>query len=165
MFSQKRVLSALLSTFAVLLLLLMSAGAPGASVIQATTSSSAGTSGPAATLPCNLISPFNSSNFPNSPNVNNPLLSYVPGTEFVLDGRVNVGGQPLAHQVILIVTDLTKVIHGVRTMILWDRDFNTGVLTESELAFHAQDNAGNIWNLGEYPAQYVGGTFTEAPDT
>jgi hypothetical protein len=165
MFSQSRARSALLSTFAVLLLLLMSAGAPGASVSQATSSSSAGTPGPAATLPCNLATPFNKNNFPSSPNVNNPLLSYVPGTEFVLDGRVNVGGQPLAHQVVLIVTDLTKVIHGVRTVVLWDRDFNTGVLTESELAFHAQDNAGNIWNLGEYPAQYSGGQFTNAPDT
>src|SRR5262249_956997 len=36
---------------------------------------------------------------------------------------------------------------------------------ESELAFHAQDAAGNIWNLGEYPAQYTAGQFTGAPDT
>jgi hypothetical protein len=165
MFSQQRVRSALLSTFAVLLLLLISAGAPGASVSQATTLSSPAAAGPAATLPCNLATSFNSINFPSSPNVNNPLLSYVPGTKFVLEGRVNVGGQPLAHQVVLIVTDLTKMVHGVKTVVLWDRDFNTGVLTESELAFHTQDNAGNIWNLGEYPAQYSGGQFTEAPDT
>ena len=165
MFSQQRIRSALLSTLAVLLLLLISAGAPGAGVSQATTSSLAGGPGPAATLPCNLATPFSANNFPSSPNVNNPLLSYVPGTKFVLEGRVNVGGQPLAHQVILIVTDLTKMVHGVRTVVLWDRDFNTGVLTESELAFHTQDNAGNIWNLGEYPAQYVGGTFQDAPDT
>src|SRR5258706_15523684 len=100
MFSQHRVRSALLSTFVVLLLFVMSAGASGARVSQATTSSPAGVSGSAATLPCNLATPFNASNFPSSPNVNNPLLSYVPGTEFILEGRVNVGGQPLAHQVI-----------------------------------------------------------------
>ncbi len=71
----------------------------------------------------------------------------------------------MPHQVIFTVTDLTKVVHGVRTVVLWDRDFYTGQPTEAELAFHAQDNAGNPWNLGEYPAQYSGGKFTEAPDT
>jgi len=165
MFSQPHVRSALLSAFAVLLLLVISAGAPGAGVTQATSSSPAAPPGPAATLPCNLLTPFNASNFPSFPNVNNALLPYVPGTKLVLEGRVNVGGQPVDHQVILIITDLTKMVHGVKTVVLWDRDFNTNVLTESELAFHAQDNAGNVWNLGEYPAQYVGGAFTDAPDT
>jgi hypothetical protein len=165
MFSQPRVRSALLSIFAALALLVISAGTARVSNSQATTSSSAGASHVAAALPCNLITPFNASNFPSSPNVNNPLLPYVPGTEFILEGRINVGGQPLNHQVILIVTDLTKMVHGVRTVVLWDRDFNSGVLAESELAFHAQDNAGNIWDLGEYPAQYSGGHFTDAPDT
>jgi len=163
MFSHQRVRSALLSTFAVFLMLLISAGVPGG-VSQATSASTSG--GPIlAAAPCNLATAFNASNFPSTPNVNNTWLPYVPGTEFVLDGRVNVGGQPLAHQVILIVTDLTKVVHGVRTVVLWDRDFNTGTLTEAELAFHTQDNAGNVWNLGEYPAQYSGGQFTGAPDT
>ena len=180
MFSQQHVRSALLSTFAVLLLLLMSAGAPGASVTQATSSSSAGASVSQATssasaatagvgpTKCDVNTAFSANSFPdpnNIPNVNNPLLPYVPGTKLILDGRINVGGQPLSHQVVLIVTDLTKMVHGVRTVVLWDRDFNTGVLTESELAFHAQDNALNVWNLGEYPAQYAGGAFTDAPDT
>src|SRR5262249_40177061 len=49
--------------------------------------------------------------------------------------------------------------------VLWDRDFYTGQLTEEELAFHAQDTAGNPWNLGEYPLQYSGGNPTGAPDT
>jgi len=112
-----------------------------------------------------LLTPFNANNFPSSPNINNTWFPLAPGTKFVLDGRVNVGGQRLDHQVILIVTDLTKVVHGVRTAVLWDRDINAGVLVESELTFHAQDTAGNIWNLGEYPAEYTGGTFSGAPDT
>ncbi len=167
MFSQPRARSALLSAFAVLLLFVISAGAPSTSVSQATTSSPAGAAAVGPTH-CDVNTAFNASSFPdpiNVPNVNNPLLPYVPGTKLILDGRINVGGQPLAHQVVLIVTDLTKMVHGVRTVVLWDRDFNTGALTESELAFHAQDNAGNVWNLGEYPAQYAGGAFTQAPDT
>src|SRR5262249_25269816 len=165
MFSQPRVRSALLSIFAALALLLISAGTAQVSTSQGTTSSSVGASRVAAALPCNLLTPFNANNFPNSPNINNTWFPLVPGTKFVLDGRVNVGGQRLDHQVVLIVTDLTKVVHGVRTVVLWDRDFNTGVLVESELTFHAQDNAGNIWNLGEYPAQYTAGNFTGAQDT
>jgi len=85
--------------------------------------------------------------------------------QFILQGVANDGSGLQPHQVILIVTDLTKVINHVPTVVLWDRDFNSGVLKESELAFHAQDKAGNIWNLGEYPAQYVNGQFTDAPDT
>jgi hypothetical protein len=165
MFSQQRVRSALLSALAVLLLLLVSAGAPGASFSQATTAPDAAAPGVVAALPCQLLTPFSAGNFPNPTNINNQWFPLVPGTKFVLDGRVNVGGQSLSHQVVLIVTDLTKVIHGVRTVVLWDRDFDTGVLTESELAFHAQDNAGNIWNLGEYPAEYSRGRFKRAPDT
>jgi hypothetical protein len=164
MFSHSRIRPALLSTLAVLLLFLTAAGAPGASVSQATTSSPAGGVGVAA-APCNLLTQFNASNFPSSPKIDNTWFPLTPGTQFILDGRINVGGQPLNHQVILTVTDLTKMVHGVRTVVLWERDINSGVLVESELAFHAQDNSENIWNLGEYPAQYSGGHFTDAPDT
>ena len=44
-----------------------------------------------------------------------------------------------------IVTDLTKVINGVRTVVVWDRDVSNGQLVESELAFFAQDNVGRVW--------------------
>ena len=76
----------------------------------------------------------------------------------------------MEHQIITIVTDMTKVINGVHTVVLWDRDMSPNLqgqleVTELELAFHAQDTAGNPWNLGEYPAVYTGGVFTEAPDT
>ena len=41
------------------------------------------------------------------------------------------------------VTDLSKVIDGVRTLVIWERDYTAGQLSEPELAFFAQDNAGN----------------------
>jgi hypothetical protein len=34
---------------------------------------------------------------------------------------------------------------------------------ESELAFFAQDNDGNVWNLGQYPEEYDDGKLVEAP--
>jgi hypothetical protein len=67
--------------------------------------------------------------------------------------------------VVFTVTDLTKVVDGVRSLVMFDRDFNAGALVEAELAFHAQDDSGNVWNMGEYPEEYEGGKFSGAPDT
>jgi hypothetical protein len=66
---------------------------------------------------------------------------------------------------VFTVTDLTKVIDGVRTRVLWDRDYQNGELAESELAFQAQDDSGNVWVLGEYPEEFEDGEFSGAPDT
>ena len=62
------------------------------------------------------------------------------------------------------MTDLTKMINGVRAVVLLEKDVNEGDLEEAELRFEAQDNAGNIWNLGEYPEEYEDGKFSAAPD-
>ena len=43
------------------------------------------------------------------------------------------------------------MINGVNAVVVWDRDFQNGELVEEELAFMAQDDAGNVWSLGEYP--------------
>ena len=43
--------------------------------------------------------------------------------------------------------------------------YQNGGLVESELAFFAQDDDGNVWNLGEYPELYEGGVFIGAPST
>ena len=81
----------------------------------------------------------------------------MPGTQFVYEGESDRGQGRRPHRVIFTVTDLTKVIDGVRTVVLWDRDINDGRLLEGELAFHAQDDDGNVWNMGEYPEEYEDG--------
>ena len=44
-------------------------------------------------------------------------------------------------------------------------DINQGVVVKSELAFQAQDNARNLWNLGEFHAEFDDqGNFEQAPD-
>jgi hypothetical protein len=49
---------------------------------------------------------------------------------------------------------------------VWDRDIKAGKLLEGELTFFAQDDAGNVWNFGEYPEEYdERGHFDGAPDT
>lgn len=104
--------------------------------------------------------------FPSSPAVTNTFLPLVPGRSYVLDGTV-VGddGQPHAHRVATVVTDLTKLVDGVRAIVVYDQDFDNGQLQESELAFAAQDSSGAVWNLGEYPEEYVDGRFAGAPRT
>jgi hypothetical protein len=120
----------------------------------------------AAALPtCNPLTVFNSGNFSVPTHFSNQFYPLVPGTQFVLDGYANLGGGVLPHRIVFTVTDLTKVVNGVQTRVLWDTDTDGGELVESELAFQAQDNAGNVWVLGEYPEEYSGGQFTGAPYT
>jgi hypothetical protein len=97
--------------------------------------------------------------------VDNPMFPLVPGTEFSYTGRISERGHNMPHTVVFTVSNLTKVIHGVNTVIAWDRDFLKGKLQEQELAFFAQDDQGNVWNFGEYPEEYSRGKFTGAPST
>jgi hypothetical protein len=91
-----------------------------------------------------------------SVNVDNQFLPVPPGTTFTLTGTANRGGGGNAHQVVFTVTEATKVINGVLTQVLWDRDIQEGVLVEEELAFWAQDDFGNVWLMGEYPEEHEG---------
>jgi hypothetical protein len=100
----------------------------------------------------------------NSVNVNNKFLPIPPGTTFTLTGTANRGGGGNAHQVVFTVTGLTKVINGVRTQVLWDRDIQEGELVEEELAFWAQDDFGNAWLFGEYPEEHENNKVS-APST
>jgi hypothetical protein len=111
------------------------------------------------------IEHFNRNNFSNPTDIDNKWSPLVPGTQLVMDGVANRTGEFLQHQVIFTVTDVTKVIDGVKTVVLYDRDINQGQLLEAELAFKAQDDAGNVWNLGEYPEEYENGEFLGAPST
>ena len=108
---------------------------------------------------------FNLNNFTRSATVDNQWLPLVPGTQFVLDGVAVDGNKLVPHRVVSTVTDLVKVAGGVRTRVIYDLDFSSGVLTEAELAFWAQDNGGNVWLLGEYPEEYQNKHLRGAPST
>jgi hypothetical protein len=93
--------------------------------------------------------------------VDNKFLPLPPGKQWTLTGTTTAG----KHEVVFTVTNVTKWVDHVRTVALWDRDFQDGVLAEEELAFMAQDDAGNVWSLGEYPEEHhVDGTVS-APRT
>ncbi len=137
---------------------LAACGSPGATTAPAVTAT---TRSPRAVTEKD----FDASNFPAAPKVDNRWYPLVPGTQLVMEGRANRGHGRLPHRVVTTVTDLTKVIDGVRSVVIWDRDINEGQLEESELAFQAQDNEGNVWLLGEYPEVYEDGKLQGAEDT
>jgi hypothetical protein len=97
--------------------------------------------------------------------VDNRMFPLTPGTQYVYQGKIVEGGESKPHSVVFTVTDLTKTVHGVQTVVAWDRDFLEGRLQEQELALFAQDNRGNLWNFGEYPEEWENGKLTGAPDT
>jgi hypothetical protein len=133
---------------------------------DAGTAAEAGTRAAAGTSPADVTDKdLSAQTFRNSTRIDNRWYPLSPGTQFVYEGRSNRGHGRREHRVVFTVTDLSKVIDGVRTRVLWDRDINGGELLEAELAFHAQDDAGNVWNFGEYPEEHEGRKVTGAPDT
>jgi hypothetical protein len=82
------------------------------------------------------------------------------------DGEVvSADGTKSVHSVVHTVTGLTKKIDGVKTLVMWDRDFSDGELVESELAFFSQSRKGDVWLFGEYPEEYEAGKLVGAPST
>jgi hypothetical protein len=92
--------------------------------------------------------------FSNPTRIDNPYFPLKSGTKYTWGGTEYQDGEKVTHHVVFVVTDLTKTIDGVRTRVVWDRDFADGRLSEGELAFDAQDDAGNVWSYGEYPEEF-----------
>jgi hypothetical protein len=125
----------------------------------------------AATLPAvsqlasteSVTEDFGRPTFTNSTSITNPWLPLVPGTHWAWEGQANVDGERIARRVELTITDLTKMIDDVRTVVAYELDYNDGQLIEAELIFFAQDDQGNVWHLGQYPEEYEEGVFVAAP--
>ena len=96
-----------------------------------------------------------------STTVDNRFLPLVPGLQYTLTGTTLAG----KHEVVFTVTGATKWVNHVRTLVMWDRDFQDGQLAEEEIAFVAQDQDGNAWYLGEYPEEHADDGTISAPRT
>lgn len=108
---------------------------------------------------------FDPSNFSEgSANIDNPWFPLKPGTRFVSDGTtVDDEGKQQPRKLVFTVTDLTKVINGVKTRVCWDQDYVAGKLEEMEIVFFAQDKDGTVWHLGEYPEEYQDEKLKKTP--
>jgi len=141
-----------------------------ASLTAATAAAATAATAPAATSTKELCGPgsvlrFNRSAFPAEPNIDNQWLRLRPGMQYTTTGKVISPDGTTTRTVVSTVTGLTKVIDGVKTIVVWDRDYSDGELVESELAFFAQTEKGTVWLFGEYPEEYENGELVGAPST
>lgn len=118
-----------------------------------------------ASTTCALPVAFRAHNFSTGLRIDNRFLPMRVGTRMTYRGQVSTGGGAVGHEVVFTVSDLYTVVDGVRSRVIYDVDKDAGRVAEAELAFFSQDDAGNVWNLGEYPELYEKGEFTGAPDT
>lgn len=121
------------------------------------TASAAASSSPSLTE----VFPYGSFSDPTT--IDNAWLPLVPGTQWVWDGETVDGDEVLPHRIVLTVTDLTKIVDGVQTVVAYDQDYSDGELVEAEIVFLAQDDDGAVWHLGQYPEEYEDGEFVAAP--
>lgn len=111
----------------------------------------------------NLTETIDRTNFSHPTTIDNRWFPLVPGTRLVHKGSGIVDGVRTPHRVVLVVTDLTKVVDGVRSVVIYELDFDEEDLVEAEIAFFAQDDDGVIWHLGQYPEVFEDGKLIETP--
>jgi hypothetical protein len=107
---------------------------------------------------------FDPKNFGEPTGDLNKWYPLVPGTQTLRDGSITRGSRKLTHQLRVTVTDVTKEVNGVRTVLVLDQDIDAGQVGEASLDYLAQDKFGNIWYLGSYTELYEGGEFVNAVD-
>ena len=163
------------TSVAVALLLMISASAcisapiPAAATSDAPAPLATTASGPtpAATTGGETAEPqfadFDPNRFGSPTAIDNEWLPLQPGKKWVYEGTAVEDGESLSRRIEFTVTDLTKVIAGVRTVVAWIVDYNDGEVVEKEIAFYAQDDDGTVWYLGEHPEEYEDGEFVAAP--
>ena len=106
---------------------------------------------------------FDRDDFDQPAVIDNQWLPLIAGTQWIFEGSTDEDGEQIPHRIEFTVTDLIKEIDNVATVVAFIEDYADDELVEAELAFYAQDNAGNVWYLGEYPEEYEDGEFVEAP--
>ena len=142
-----------------------SAAADATSAPMETTTDAASTAEAASTATGELAyEAFDPSTFNRSTTIDNNWLPMKPGMQYIYTGTtIDDAGASVPHRVVFTVTELTKVIEGVRNVVIWEEDFSDDVLAESELAFFAQADDGVIWHFGQYPEVYDNGEVIETP--
>ena len=85
--------------------------------------------------------------------IDNPFYTLKPGTEYTYESETDEGTE----KNIVIVTDKTKVILGVKNIVVWDRVWLDDELIEETFDWYVQDKEGNVWYFGEDSKEYEDG--------
>ena len=97
------------------------------------------------------LPPFDPDNFVRG--VDHPLFPLPLGRRLIYKGSED--GEPE-----MVVTDVTrdhKTILGVPVVVVLDRVFQSGELTEKTFDWYAQDRQGNVWYFGEDTKEFENG--------
>jgi hypothetical protein len=105
------------------------------------------------------VTPFHPSNFVDPRVGSNKWFPLVPGTQWVRQGTTLIGNRVVPHQVITTVTDVIRVIDGVKAVLVYDHSVGAGQVVQESIDYFAQDNVGNIWTLGGATESYEAGRF------
>jgi hypothetical protein len=106
---------------------------------------------------------FDRGNFRAPTNVDNQWFPLKPGAEYTYDGETVEDHLKEQHGIVFTVTDMTKEIDGVRTVVIWERDYKEREVEEAELSFFGQADNGDVWYFGEHPEEYDNGEVVAAP--
>jgi hypothetical protein len=119
-------------------------GANGSAQTAASTASAAGTTAKAAANRFEKVPP--ASDFTTK--VDNPWFPLRPGTTLVYEGGEGADRE----RDVFKVTRRTKVVNGVRCVVIDDRVYSgtgAGYVSERTTDYYAQDSKGNVWYFGE----------------
>jgi len=85
--------------------------------------------------------------------VDNPYYTLKPGTIYTYASETEEGMERNE----VVVTDQTKEVLGVTTIVVWDRVWIDHELIEETYDWYAQDKEGNVWYFGEDSREYEDG--------
>jgi len=102
---------------------------------------------------------FNAANFVDPRTATNEWFPLKPGTQWVREGTTLIGNRAVPHEVVTTVTDVIRVIDGVKTVLVHDNSVGAGQVVQQSLDYFALDKDGNVWNLGASTEQYEAGRF------
>jgi hypothetical protein len=107
---------------------------------------------------------FDPKNFDPAGSDFNQWVPMAPGVQIIRKGFVTVGGRRIPHLTVTTITDVTKKIDGVRSVLVLDQDIDGGQVSEQAVDYLAEDVGGNVWYLGSYTEAYESGQFLNAQD-
>jgi hypothetical protein len=95
--------------------------------------------------------------------IDNPYFPLKPGTTFLYKGVHENGKTPQTDE--MVVTHQTKVILGVRSVVVRDTVSSRGKPIERTFDWYAQDKYGNVWYMGEDTREVRHGHFVKMGDS
>lgn len=90
--------------------------------------------------------------------IDHPYWPMVPGTRWTFE-EVDPDGTVL-EVIVTVSTETRAIANGITARVVRDTVTEDGELVEDTLDWYAQDEAGNVWYLGEETAEFTGGEMT-----